>query len=109
MEGESNPEKAEKYYRNFGPVLDCVVPTIRFCVRGRQSLRDAGTQEKGNKMVTVSWGQGLSEDGRETFDSVREARALLERDSDLSPEELDRLFETDKFVDENNGSWIMVE
>jgi hypothetical protein len=63
----------------------------------------------GAKMVTIVWGQGLSDDGRETFDSVREARALFERDSDMSPEELDRLFETGKFVDENNGSWIMVE
>lgn len=60
-------------------------------------------------MVTVIWGQGLSEDGRETFDSVAQARSMLEHDSDLSAEELDKLFETSKFVDENNGSWIAIE
>ena len=36
-------------------------------------------------MVTVVWGQGLSEDGRETFDSVEQARSMLEHDTDLSP------------------------
>lgn len=41
-------------------------------------------------MVTIVWGQGLSEDGRETFDSVESARAMLEHDTDLTPEELDR-------------------
>lgn len=46
-------------------------------------------------MVTIVWGQGLSEDGRETFDSVAEAPSMLEHDSDLTAEELDRLFETD--------------
>jgi hypothetical protein len=30
-------------------------------------------------MVTVSWGQGLSEDGRETFDSVEQARSMLNK------------------------------
>jgi hypothetical protein len=34
---------------------------------------------------------------------------MLEHDTDLSAEELDRLFEIGKFVDENNGSWIMVD
>jgi hypothetical protein len=59
-------------------------------------------------MVTVIWGQGLSEDGRETFDSVEQARSMLEHDTDLSPEELDRLFETGKSVDDG-GFWIVVE
>lgn len=59
-------------------------------------------------MVTVIWGQGLSEDGREVFDSIQQARSMLEHDSDLSPQELDRLFETGKFVDAN-GAWIVVE
>ena len=59
-------------------------------------------------MVTVIWGQGLSEDGRETFDSIEQARSILEHDTDLSVEELDRLFETGKAV-EDNGTWIVVE
>jgi hypothetical protein len=46
--------------------------------------------------VTVGWGQGLSEDGRKTFDT------------DLTPEELDRLFETGKSADDS-GFWIVVE
>jgi len=31
-------------------------------------------------MVTIVWGQGLSEDGRETFDSIEQARSMLEHD-----------------------------
>jgi hypothetical protein len=32
MEGESNPEKAEKYYRNFGPVLaESISSETRWC------------------------------------------------------------------------------
>ncbi len=34
---------------------------------------------------------------------------MLERSTDLSAEELDRLFESGKFVDEKNGAWIVVE
>ena len=59
-------------------------------------------------MVTIVWGLGLSEDGRETFDSIEQARAMLEHDSNLSPEELDQLFETRKSVDDS-GFWILVE
>lgn len=59
-------------------------------------------------MVTIVWGQGLSEDGREVFDSIEQARSMLEHDSDMSPEELDRLFETSKSVDDS-GFWIVVE
>jgi hypothetical protein len=59
-------------------------------------------------MVTIVWGQGLSEDGRETFDSVEQARSMLEHDTDLTPEELDRLFETSKSTDDS-GFWIVVE
>jgi hypothetical protein len=60
-------------------------------------------------MVTIIWGQGLSEDGRETFDSVEQARSMLEHDSDMSAEELDRLFETGKLTPDNSGFWIVVE
>lgn len=59
-------------------------------------------------MVTIIWGQGLSEDGRETFDSIEQARSMLEHDTDLNAEELDRLFETGKSRDEN-GAWIVIE
>lgn len=59
-------------------------------------------------MVTVIWGQGLSEDGRETFDSEAQARSMLEHDTDLTPEELDHLFETGKATDDS-GFWIVVE
>lgn len=59
-------------------------------------------------MVTIVWGQGLSEDGRETFDSIEQARSMLEHDTDLSAEELDRLFETGKSTDDS-GFWIVVE
>lgn len=69
-------------------------------------MRDTG---EGNKMVTVSWGQGLSEDGRETFDSIEQARSMLEHDTDLSPEELDRLFETGKSTPDDSGFWIVIE
>jgi hypothetical protein len=58
-------------------------------------------------MVTLSWGQGLSEDGRETFDSVEKARAMLEHDTDLNAEELERLFGTGKATDDSG--WIVVE
>ena len=44
-------------------------------------------------MVTIIWGQGLSEDGREVFDSEAQARSMLEHDTDFAPEELDRLFD----------------
>jgi hypothetical protein len=60
-------------------------------------------------MVTVSWGQGLSEDGPETFDSVEQARSMLEHDTDLSPEELDHLFEIGKSVPDDSGFWIVIE
>jgi hypothetical protein len=53
-------------------------------------------------------GQGLSEDGRETFDSVEQARSMLEHDTDLNAEKLDRLFETGKSADDS-GFWIVVE
>ncbi len=57
-------------------------------------------------MVTIVWGQGLSEDGRETFDSVEQARSMLENDSDMSPEEFYRLFETGKSTDDGgSGLW----
>ena len=59
-------------------------------------------------MVTVIWGQGLSEDGRETFESIEQARSMLEHDSNMSAEELDRLFETGKAMDDS-GFWIVVE
>jgi hypothetical protein len=59
-------------------------------------------------MVTVSWGQGLSEDGRETFDSVEQTRAMLEHDTDLSPEELDRLFETGRIIAVDGRSFVPV-
>jgi hypothetical protein len=59
-------------------------------------------------MITIIWGQGLSEDGRETFDSIEKARSMLEHDTDLSAEELDRLFETGKSADDS-GFWIIVE
>jgi hypothetical protein len=59
-------------------------------------------------MVTIVWGQGLSEDGRETFDSIEAARSMLEHDTDLSAEELDKLFETGKATDDS-GFWIVVE
>ena len=59
-------------------------------------------------MVTIIWGQGLSEDGRETFDSIEQARSMLEHDTDLNAEELDCLFETGKSRDEN-GAWIVIE
>lgn len=59
-------------------------------------------------MVTIVWGQGLSEDGRETFDSIEQARAMLEHDTDLNADELDRLFETGKSTDDG-GFWIVVE
>lgn len=42
-------------------------------------------------MVTIVWGHGLSEDGRETFDSIEQARSMLEHDTDLNGDELDRL------------------
>jgi hypothetical protein len=60
-------------------------------------------------MVTIIWGQGLSEDGRETFDSVEQARSMLEHDTDLNAEELDRLFETGKSTPDDCGFWIVVE
>jgi len=60
-------------------------------------------------MVTIIWVQGLSEDGRETFDSVEQARSMLEHDTDLSAEELDRLFEIGKSVPDDRGFWIVVE
>jgi len=50
----------------------------------------------------------LSEDGLETFDSIQQARSMLEHDTDLTPEELDRLFETGKSADDS-GFWIVVE
>jgi hypothetical protein len=53
-------------------------------------------------------GRGLSEDGRETFDSIEQARSMLEHDTDLTAEELDRLFETGKSTDDG-GFWIVVE
>ncbi len=59
-------------------------------------------------MITVSWEQSFSEDGRETFDSVEEARSMLEHDTDLTSEELDRLFQTGKSADDS-GFWIVVE
>lgn len=59
-------------------------------------------------MITIVWGQGLSEDGRETFDSVEQARASLERHSNMSSEELDKLFEIGKATDEG-GFWMVVE
>jgi len=59
-------------------------------------------------MVTIIWGQGLSEHGRETFDSIEAARLMLEHDSDLRAEELDKLFETGKATDDS-GLWIVVE
>jgi hypothetical protein len=59
-------------------------------------------------MVTIVWGLGLSEDGRETFDSIEQARSMLEHDTDLNAEELDRLFETGKSTDDS-GAWILVE
>lgn len=81
------------------------MPTIRVWVRGRQSLRDAGERKQnGDRKL----GPGLSEDGRETFDSVEQARSMLEHDTDLSPEELDSLFETGNAADES-GFWIVVE
>jgi hypothetical protein len=67
-----------------------------------------GTQRGGTMMVTIVWGQGLSEDGRETFDSVEQARSMLEHDTDLSAEELDQLFEMGKSTDDS-GFWIVVE
>jgi hypothetical protein len=60
-------------------------------------------------MVTVIWGQGLSEDGRETFDSIEQAGSMLEHDTDLSPEELDQLFETGKSTPGDSGFWIVIE
>ena len=60
-------------------------------------------------MVTIVWGQGLSEDGRETFDSIEQARSMLEHDTDLSHEELDHLFETGKSTPDDSGFWIVVE
>lgn len=36
------------------------------------------------------------------------ARSMVEHDSDLSLEELDRLFETGKFTD-TDGNWLVVE
>jgi hypothetical protein len=59
-------------------------------------------------MVTIIWGMGLSEDGRETFDSIEQARSMLEHDTELTPEELDRLFQTGKATDDG-GFWILVE
>lgn len=63
---------------------------------------------RSHEMVTIIWGQGLSEDGRETFDSVEQARSMLEHDTDMKPEELDKLFETGKSTDDG-GFWIVVE
>jgi len=34
---------------------------------------------------------------------------MLEHDTDLSPEELDRLFETGKSTPDDSGFWILVE
>jgi hypothetical protein len=60
-------------------------------------------------MITVIWGAGLSEDGREVFNSVEQARSMLQNDTDLSPEELDRLFETGKSTPDDSAFWIVVE
>jgi len=60
-------------------------------------------------MITVSWGQGLSEDGRETFDSIEQARSMLEHDTDLSPENWIGSSRPGSQTPDDSGFWIVVE